>query len=257
MSPQAAPSYTASPLGNFPELAQAYATSFTSPPSNARTDVEYSQDQVSVENAKKAQAAAEQAAKDARDRAAAFSDAKNYTVQQRSDGGFGFYGPDGKEVSAAQYANNTGQKLTSVLKDSQNPIDIRYVQDQQNLTKYLQAKAQSRFDPKQAAIAKQIESEVASVHKINLSQANPQQLIQAMQQNYPTIYGANQGNAPGFSGPSTFLPNTGGAQSQAEANNPFGFYQPQGNGGSGLGGLTNKKPQPKQSLLSRVEHKLF
>jgi hypothetical protein len=250
MQPQAPPSYTASPLGSFPELAQAYATSFSSPVSNARLNVENQQDQTAVANAKVAQAEAEK-------RAAAFSDAKNYTVQQRSDGGFGFYGPDGKEVSAAQYANNTGQKLTDVLKDSQNPIDVRYIQDQQNLTKYLQAKSQSKFDPKQAAIAKQIENEVSSVHKINLAQANPQQLIQAMQQNYPSIYGAHQDNSPGFSGASTFLPNAGGAQSQAEANNPLGFYQPQGSGGSGLGGLGSKKPQPKQSLLSRVEHRIF
>lgn len=250
MQPQQAPGYAASPLGSFPELSQMYATSFTTPPSNARTDVEYQQDQVSVENAKKAEAAAREAA-------AAASDPKNYTVQQRSDGGFGFYGPDGKEITAAQYANNTGKKLTDVLKDSQNPIDVRYVQDQKNLTKYLQAKSQSKFDPKQAAIAKQIESEVASVHKINLSQANPQQLIQAMQQNYPTIYGANQGNAPGFSGSNTFIPGTGGAQSQAEANNPTGFYQAQ-SGSGGVGNLTSKKtPQHHPSLLSQIGHKLF
>jgi hypothetical protein len=248
MQPQQAPGYAASPLGVFPELSQMYATSFSSPVSNARAGVEYSQDQTSVENAKKAAAEAEARAK-------AFQDAKNYTVQQRSDGGFGFYGPDGKEVSAAQYANNTGQKLTDVLKDSQNPIDIRYIQDQQNLTKYLQAKSQSKFDPKQAAIAKQIENEVSSVHKINLSQANPQQLIQSMQQNYPTIYG-HSGDPAGISGASTLLPNAGGAQSQAEANNPTGFYQAQG-GGSGLSNLTSKKKQPKQSLLSRVEHRLF
>jgi hypothetical protein len=248
---QQAPDYAASPLGSFPELSQMYATSFSSPVSNARAGIEYQQDQVAVENAKKAEAAAKEAA-------AAASDPKNYKVQQRADGGFGFYGPDGKEITAAQYANNTGQKLTDVLKDSQNPIDVRYVQDQKNLTQYLQAKSQSKFDPKQAAIAKQIESQVSSTHKINLAKANPQQLIQLMQQNYPTIYGANQGNAPGFSKSSTFLPNPSGAQSQAEADNPTGFYQPQGSGGSDLGGLTSKKKsQPHQSLLSRIEHRLF
>jgi hypothetical protein len=110
MQPQAAPDYAASPLGSFPELSQMYATSFSSPVSNARAGVEYSQDQTAVENAKKAAAEADA-------RASAFADKNKYTVQQRSDGGFGFYGPDGKEVSAAQYANNTGQKLTDILKD--------------------------------------------------------------------------------------------------------------------------------------------
>lgn len=214
---QQSPSYAASPLGAFPELQQLYATNFSSPISNAQAGAQNQQDKVSVDNAN-------QAAQNAKEQAAAFADKNKYTIQQRQDGGFGFYGPDGKEVSAAQYANNTGQKLTDVLKDSQNPIDVRYVQDQTNLTKYLQAKANSKFDPKQKAIAQQIEGQVNKAYGLNLGQQNPQQLIQMMQANYPTIYGANQNNAPGPSGPSTLLPSYGGAQAQAEANNPLGFY---------------------------------
>lgn len=207
MAPQQAPAYAASPLGAFPELSQMYATNFSSPISNANASAQANQDQVTVENSKKAQAAAEA-------QAAAFGDKSKYTVQQRSDGGFGFYGPDGKEVSAAQYANNTGQKLTDVLKDSQNPIDVRYVQDQQNLTKYLQAKAQSKYDKGQAAIAKQIEQNVNKAHGINLGQQNPQNLIKLMQANYPTIYGSHQDNSPGFSGSGNFLPSPDTAKQQ-------------------------------------------
>lgn len=231
MSPQQAPAYAASPLGSFPELSQMYATNFSTPISDANTSAQANQDQVTVANQKAAEA-------EAKANAAAFADKSKYTIQQRSDGGFGFYGPDGKEVTAAQYANNTGQKLTDVLKDSQNPIDLRYVQDQTNLTKYLQAKANSKFDPKQRAIAQQIEKQTHQAYGIHLGQQNPQQLIQYMQQNYPTIYGAHQDNSPGFSGTSTFLPGAGTAQAQAEANNPLGFYQPQG--GGGLGGLKKK-----------------
>lgn len=224
MQPQQSPSYAASPLGNFPELSQMYATNFSSPLSGAQAGVDQAHDKVSVSNAA-------QAASDAQAQAAAFADKDKYTVQQLGDGGFDFFGPDGQKVTAAQYANNTGQKLTDVLKDSQNPIDIRYVQDQTNLTKYLQAKANSKFDPKQAAIAKQIEDETYKAYGLNLGQQNPKNLISLMQQNYPTIYGANKNNAPGFSGTSTFLPSAGGAQAQAEANNPLGFYQSQGGGG--------------------------
>lgn len=184
-----------------------YATNFSSPLSDAKMGTQANQDQVSVENAKRAESAAKEAA-------AAFADKNKYTIQQRADGGFGFYGPDGKEVSAAQYANNTGQKLTDVLKDSQNPIDIRYNQDQTNLTNYLKAKANSKFDKAQAKIASQIESDVHGAYGINLSQQNPQQLIQMMQANYPTIYGANQNNAPGFSGAGLALPGTGTAVGQ-------------------------------------------
>lgn len=218
MQPQQAPSYTASPLGSFPELSQMYATSFSAPLSDAKVGVQSAQDKTSIDNAN-------QAAKNAQDQAAAFADKNKYTVQQRGDGGFGFYGPDGKEVSAAQYANNTGQKLTDVLKDSKNPIDIRYNQDQTNLTKYLQAKANSKFDPKQRAIAQQIEQQTHQAYGIHLGQQNPSQLIQAMQANYPTIYG---GSNSGFSGASTFLPSASGAQAQAEADNLGGFYTSQG-----------------------------
>lgn len=232
MAPQQTPSYAASPLGSFPELSQMYATNFSTPISDANAGALAQQDQVSVSNAK-------QAAADAQARAAAFADKSKYTVVQRSDGGFGFYGPDGKEVTAAQYANNTGQKLTDVLKDSQNPIDIRYIQDQQNLTKYLQAKANSKFDPKQKAIAQQIESQVNQAYGLNLGQQNPSQLIQLMQANYPTIYGPNQNNAPGYSGSSLAFPGYGSAQAQAEANNPLGFYTNQSAGG-GLAGLKKR-----------------
>lgn len=207
MAPQQSPAYAASPLGSFPELSQMYATNFSSPISDANTSAQANQDQVTVENAKRAEAAAKEAA-------AAFADKNKYTIQQRQDGGFGFYGPDGKEVSAAQYANNTGQKLTDVLKDSQNPIDIRYVQDQQNLTKYLQAKANSKFDKGQAKIAGQIEQDVHKSFGIHLGQQNPQQLIQMMQANYPTIYGANQNNQPGYSGASLAIPATSTAVGQ-------------------------------------------
>jgi hypothetical protein len=240
---QQAPDYAASPLGSFPELSQMYATSFSSPVSNARAGIEYQQDQVAAENAKRA--AAESQARSSS--GGGSSGSQKYTAVKRPDGGYGFYGPDGKEVTAAEYANTTGKKLTDVLKDSQNPIDVRYVQDQKNLIKYLQAKSQSKFDPKQKAVATQIEKQVDKAYGLNLAKTNPTQLIQAMQQNYPTIYGANQDNAPGFSGASTFLPTS----VQTQTDNPFGLSQ--------SGGLSNlkKKPQQHQSLLSQIGHRLF
>lgn len=216
MQPQQSPGYAASPLGSFPELSQMYATNFSSPLSNAQAGAQAQQDQVTVSNQKAAEAAAKA-------QAAAFADKSKYTVQQRADGGYGFYGPDGKEVSAAQYANNTGQKLTDILKDSQNPIDIRYVQDQTNLTKYLQAKAMSKYDKGQATIAAQIEKDVNSQNyklpdgrpiKIGQGGIAPTEFISYMQQNYPTIYGNNQDNASGFSGANLFLPGQGTAVGQ-------------------------------------------
>ena len=227
MPPQQSPGYAASPLGSFPELSQMYATNFSSPISNASVQVQYAQDQTSVENAKRA-------ASEAQARAAAFSDAKNYTIITTDGGGLKFYGPDGHQVTAAQYANNTGQKLTDVLKDSQDPIDIRYIQDQKNLTSYLQAKAQSKFDPKQSKIAQDIQNQVQQSYGINLAQQNPTKLIQLMQSNYPTIYG---GHKAGFSGPSQSIPTAQNLYQQAGGESAYsaGVKLNQGQSGSGIG----------------------
>lgn len=228
MAPQQAPAYAASPLGSFPELSQMYATNFSSPLSNAQASSQAQTDQVTVANQKTAEA-------EAKANAAAFADKSKYTIQQRSDGGFGFYGPDGKEVSAAQYANNTGQKLTDILKESSNPIDQRYVQDQNDLTAYFKAKAQSSFDKQSAATASKYEQLVKNQYGLSLNKLQPSQVISALQQNYPTIYGANQGNAPGFSGSNLFLPTNRQVGAEVKQQHPTGF----GNFGSTTGGSSS------------------
>lgn len=218
-----------SPLGSFPELAKLYQSSFQLPLSNAQTGAQAQQDQVTVENAKKAQAEAEA-------RSRAFSDPSKYTVVQRPDGGYGFYGPDGKEVTAAQYAAVAGKLPTDILKDSQNPIDQQYIQDSKNLSAYYKAKAQSKYDKGQAAIAKQIETQVKNAYGLDLAKTPHQQVLQAFYSNYPTVYGPNKNNAPGFSGSNLAIPGTGtavgqlGGQSVVNSLNYGGF-----GGGSGIG----------------------
>lgn len=243
----------ASPLGNFPELAAMYQSSFQLPLSQAQAGYQAGQDQVTVENQKKAAAAAEAAAKK---RESAFADPSKWQRVQRADGGYGFYDPDGKEVSAIQYAQVVKKRPSDVLSDSQNPIDIQYIQDSKNLAAYYKAKANSN-DPKQKAIAQQIEKQVKDTYKIDLAKTNHQEILNAFYSNYPTIYGANENNAPGFSGRDTFIPGSGGAQAQVEANNPLGFYGPQAGQGSGggLGALGSGQPKPKSpNVLNRIHN---
>jgi hypothetical protein len=182
------PGYAASPLGADAELTNMYQTNFSAPVSDAQMASQHSIDQTTVENAKKAAAAAEA-------RANAFSDAKNYKVEQKDDGGYGFWGPDGKEVTAAQYAKVLGTTPDKVLADSQNPIDIQYQQDNANFRKLLQASATGD----KATLEKFYSAQPA------LRSLSPSQLRERFQQAYPTIYGPWNGTAGQRMG-STFAP---------------------------------------------------
>jgi hypothetical protein len=179
-----------SPLGNFPELANMYRSNFQSIPSNAQTSAQAQADQTTVANAK----------------AAASQKASNYQQIARPDGGFGFYDPNGQEITAAQYASATGKAPGDVLKNSTNPIDIGYQKDFKDLQDYINLKLQSSKDTAAKQKATAIEQDVQKNYKINISKMTPAQLIQQFQSAYPTVYGANQGNAPGVPSGHTFIP---------------------------------------------------
>lgn len=177
-----------SPLGNFPELAQMYQSSFQLPLSNAQTGSQANADQITVANQKAAQSAG------------------NYRQIPLPDGGFGFVDPTGKEISASEYAAATGKAPTDVLKNSTNPIDIGYQKDFKDLQDYINLKLQSSKDTAAAQKAKAIEADVQKSYKINIAKMTPAQLIATFQSAYPTIYGANQNNAPGVPSGHTFIP---------------------------------------------------
>lgn len=178
-----------SPLGNFPELANMYRSNFQIIPSQAQASSQAQADQTTVANQK-----------------AASSSSSNYQQIARSDGGFGFYDPQGNEISASQYAAATGKAPTDVLKNSTNPIDIGYQKDFKDLQDYINLKLQSSKDTAAAQKAKAIEQDVQKTTKINIAKMTPAQLISTFQSAYPTIYGANQGNAPGVQAGHTFIP---------------------------------------------------
>lgn len=207
----------ASPLGNFPELANMYRSSFQLPLASANVSSQNVADQTTLAN-QKAQADADaQAQKDA-------TDPSKYSVQTRNDGGFGFYDPTGKEITAAQYAAATGKNPQEVLKNSTNPIDIGYQKDFKDLQDYINLKLQSSKDTDAATKAKAIEQEVQKTTGVNLAKLTPAQVIQQFQAAYPTIYGANPGNAAGVKAGTTFIP---------QATNSF-VQNSQSTGGQGV-----------------------
>lgn len=200
---------SASPLGSFPELAKLYSTG----PQLARLQLSTAAPNynagVSADNAKAAAAAA---AQEAADKLKALNDPSKYTQVQKQDGGYAFYDPTGKEITAQQFAAIKNTSPDEVLKHSQNPIDIAYRNDFKNLQDYVNNKLRAPNNTKAADTAKLIEDQVHKQYGINLAKMSPQQLIQAFQQAYPTVYGGTRAGVPASR---TFIPNGGDLYSGA------------------------------------------
>lgn len=182
-----------SPLGDFPELAKMYSSSFQVPLSNAATQVQAANTAVTVRNqaaaAAAARAAAAHAASVKKQQLEDMLNPDKYRIEQRDDGGYGFYAPDGREVSVSDFAKISGTTPNKILADSQNPIDIGYRQDYQNLQDYIQAKLNSNHDDsaKQQALA--IEDAVRQDSGVDLGKLKIQDVLERFKQAYPTIYG--------------------------------------------------------------------
>lgn len=191
----------ASPLGSFPELSKLYTTApqlaqqtLSSAAPNYNSGVDAANEKATTDaNA----AAAVQKLKD-------LQDPSKYQQVQKPDGGYAFYDPLGNEISASQYAAVNKSTPSDVLKNSQNPVDIAYRQDYNNLQTYINAKLRSGSSQKQADIATGIEDQVKSAYGINIAKMSPQQLIQTFQAAYPTVYGGTNKGVPDST---TLIPN--------------------------------------------------
>lgn len=150
-----------------------------------------------------AKAAAEAKLKEAQD----MQDPNKYQQVAKQDGGYTFLDPSGKEISAWQYARVTGSDPAKLLSQSQNPVDIGFVNDYKNLQDYITAKVNAKNDPSGAgATASQIEGIVQKQYGVNLAKMNISDVIKRFQQAYPTVFGLHK---PGVSAGQTLLPTSG------------------------------------------------
>lgn len=184
----------ASPLGNFPELSKLYSTpaelakvQLSDAAPNYNIGVKVANDEANAAAARSA------------------SGIGKYQQVQKPDGGYAFYDPDGNEISAAQYAAAHNQDPSDLLKNSQNPIDRAFIQDYKQLNDYINNKANSKNDPKARSAAQAVETQVRKLYGIKLHQTNPNDVINAFVQAYPTVFG---GNKAGKQGASTLLPSS-------------------------------------------------
>jgi hypothetical protein len=173
---------SASPLGSFPELSRMYASSAQLPQATGAANILTNQ---ATDIVKQREAAA----------SAKKSKAK-YRRIKRSDGGFGFYDPDGNEISAHDYAAATDSTPSQVLSDSENPIDIGYQQDYKNLQEYINNKLNAKHDQEANDAAVATEQQVKKAYGVDLGKLTPSQLIDKFKEQYPTIYGRKNTGVP-------------------------------------------------------------
>lgn len=156
---------------------------------------------------------AEEAATMEKKRQAALLDPSKYQQIPKDDGGYSFLDPLGNEISAHDYARVTGQSVDKILADSENPIDIGFIQDYSNLQDYINAKINSSNDEESRALAEQIEQTVRDQYGEDMSKMEIQDVLKRFQRAYPTVYGLKQ---PGVKVGRTLLPSVRAAEAEAD-----------------------------------------
>ncbi len=174
----------ASTLGasSSPQLAQLYASSFQLPQSTQATGA-LSQQASDVVSAQKAAASAAKKKKE------------DYKRIPKDDGGFAFIDPDGNEISASDFARAVGTSIDKVLADSENPIDVGFIQDYKALKEYTQSKFNKGSSQAQA-YAKKVESDVSKQYGVKLGGMTPQSVLETFRKQYPTVFGGNKAGVP-------------------------------------------------------------
>lgn len=171
-----------SPLGSFPELDRLYQATAGLPESSQRVAGDAYNAGVQVVNAEAAAKAEEKRRQD-------MNDPSKYQQVPKDDGGYAFLDPSGKEISAFEYARITQQDPAKVLADSQNPIDMGFVQDYNNLQDFMNALRGGDTESVDAALK---ENPELGNYKNDLPG-----LIEKFKQHYPTVFGrTGDGNQP-------------------------------------------------------------
>lgn len=166
-----------SPLGSFPEISKLYDSSFQSLQSAAPTSVRLNlaKDTVAAAKAKK--------------------DGSNFQKVKKGDGGFDFFDAEGKPISAYDYAIATGKRPSEVLGDSENPIDMGYLQDFENLKDFLTVyrnKDYSTADKEKVDEFVKDQPELKRYIQTN----DIVGLMERFKQAYPTVYGGGNASVP-------------------------------------------------------------
>ena len=107
-------------------------------------------------------------------------DPSKYRAEKdREDGGFSFYDPDGNKIGIDRFSAVTGVDPATILKNSDNPFDLQYVNDYNNTRDLVTAIQNGDVDTINAFRAENAE----------LGQMKPEDLMRELIRKYPHIYG--------------------------------------------------------------------
>lgn len=207
-----APTFAAS---NEPELANLYKSTFQLPQSSAAAGGAAG---VAGQIAAEQKAAAEKAAAEAKQRVQDAADPTKYRAVKKADGGYDWYAPDGKQVDIATLTKLTNTNPSDWLKDSQNPIDVQYLQDSKNLQDYIQAKLSN--DTAKVNAYEKAQSDLKKYQ----GKGGAAQLIQDFQNHYQRYYVPAQWGVRPSDNP--VVPTA-----QSTSSNSFGIGDPNSIGG--------------------------
>ena len=167
----------ASPLGasNGAELGALYSSTFQLPQSSgaASAGANIADQQVAAQKAAAAAAKAKEID---------LADPSKYRKVKKADGGFDFYSPDGKQIDIATLTKLTQTKAADWLDDSENPIDIQYLEDHKNLNEYIAAKLGG--DKEKASQFEEARAELADYQ----GQGGADRLISDFKKHYQRFY---------------------------------------------------------------------
>lgn len=165
-----------------PQLAQLYASSFQLPQSTQAAGA-LAQQAGDVVAAQKAAASAAKSRK------------SDYKRVRKEDGGFAFLDPDGNEISADEFARGAEISLDKLLSDSENPIDIGFIEDYNALKEYTQSKFNKGSKSAQE-YAQKVEADVNSRYGVNLGSLKPSDVLSKFREQYPTVFGGKKAGVP-------------------------------------------------------------
>jgi len=142
-----------------------------------------------AEQASQQVAAAKAAAAAAKKKQADLADPKSYRRVKKEDGGFDFFDPDGNQIDIASIVQRTGTKPRDWIEDSENPIDIQYMEDYDNLQDYAKALLTKN--------TKKIEQYRASAPELSQydDRGGVNRLIETFRKNYQRYYVPRSENA--------------------------------------------------------------
>lgn len=106
-------------------------------------------------------------------------DPGKYQQKDNGKGGYDFYNPKGEKITIDEYSRVTGQNRAKILSDSQDPMDIQFRNDYNNLQDLLQAVVNGD---------KETVNSYAKQNGIDIARMKPAELINRFKAYYPGYF---------------------------------------------------------------------